>query len=302
MCSNTGTAFYSATNFICPRRLLYFVCIAGVQWRSSFVFRSAGISFNSWIAFCWLNLLHDPDGGSFIQRILCPVKVTSFQSSEPIWKSFVSLTRKRCFIWVPLVPKRSSTERSIIPATDFPSAGLPALWSSIISNAASCHCVELFCFQVRSRDCKESTTRNSIDQIAWEPRHNYTVLCQGCSTSVGRHHACRVQVSSVLQQCKEDDLLLVAIDTQHHSSHHKTVLEGKLSQDQCERCSNFCWLPFGNSSEIPVLWKQGNPSADIPSFCPGNLSVPIWLSPWRSYLVCPSWWWAPMVQSHNFSA
>ena len=38
-----------------------------------------------------------------------------------------------------------------------------------------------------------------------------------------------------MQQCKED-LLLVAIDTQHHDSHHQTVL----------------------ASEIWVLWKQGN--------------------------------------------
>ena len=38
----------------------------------------------------------------------------------------------------------------------------------------------------------------------------------------------RMQVSTVLQQCKEDDLLLVVIDTQHHGSCNKTVLEGKL--------------------------------------------------------------------------
>ena len=37
-----------------------------------------------------------------------------------------------------------------------------------------------------------------------------------------------MQVSSILQQCKEDVLLLVAIDTQHHGSHHKIVLEEKL--------------------------------------------------------------------------
>ena len=32
-----------------------------------------------------------------------------------------------------------------------------------------------------------------------------------------------------LTAIKEDDLLLVAIDTQHHGSQHETVLEGKLS-------------------------------------------------------------------------
>ena len=35
-------------------------------------------------------------------------------------------------------------------------------------------------------------------------------------------------------------------------------------------------------------WKQENRSADIPSVCPENLSIPIWLSPRGSYLVCLS--------------
>ena len=61
----------------------------------------------------------------------------------------------------------------MIPATDFPPAGLLARGSSIFSNAASasvrtrgfvemllvlCHCVELFWFQVRFRDCIEYNT------------------------------------------------------------------------------------------------------------------------------------------------
>ena len=102
-----------------------------------------------------------------------------------------------------------------------------------------------------------NTARNTIDQLVWEPCHNYTMPCQGCSTRVGKHHSCHMQVSSNLQQCMEDDLLLVAIDAQHHGSHHKTVLEEKLSQDQCEKDPNFCLLPSGNSSKIGFLWKQG---------------------------------------------
>ena len=62
----------------------------------------------------------------------------------------------------------------------------------------------------------------------------------------------------------EDDLLLVAIDTQHHSSHQKTVFEENTSQDRCEKDSNFWWLPSGSSSEIRVLWKQGNPFVGVP--------------------------------------
>ena len=142
---------------------------------------------------------------------------------------------------------------------------------------------------------------NSIEQLAWEPCHNFTVL-QRCSTSVEGHPSCRMQVSSALQQGKEDDLLLVEIDTQHHDSHHKTVIVGRLSFVQCEKCSNFCWVPFDNSFEIRVLWKQGNRSADAPFACPGNLSVSIWPLSWRSCPACPSWWWAPIVLSHNCSA
>ena len=105
--------------------------------------------------------MHGPYWWSFIQRILCPVKVTSLQSSEPTWKSFLSLDRTRCSISVPPVPKRSCTKRFTIPTTDFPVAGLPAMGSSIFSYVAStsvrtrdllemlpvsCHCVVLFLF------------------------------------------------------------------------------------------------------------------------------------------------------------
>ena len=35
-----------------------------------------------------------------------------------------------------------------------------------------------------------------------------------------------------------------------------------------------CWLPFGNSSEILVLWTQENRSVGNPSVCLGNLAMP----------------------------
>ena len=87
--------------------------------------------------------MHDPDRGSFIQRILSPVKATSFQSS--------SLAKTRCSISVPPVPKKSSSKRCMILATDCPVAGLPAMGSRIFSNATSWQCVELVWFQFRSR-------------------------------------------------------------------------------------------------------------------------------------------------------
>ena len=95
---------------------------------------------------------------------------------QRIRKSFLSLVKTRCFISFPLVPKRSSTNRLMILAKDFPVPGLPAMGSSVFSNAASisdcsrdsvtassvpfccamalCH----LCSQSRSRDCIEYST------------------------------------------------------------------------------------------------------------------------------------------------
>ena len=119
--------------------LLYLVRIAGVQWRFSFVFRSSGLSRRT--------SMHDPASRSFFQRILCLVKVTSFLSSEHPWKSFLSLGKTRCSISVPPVPKRSSTKRLLIPATDFRVAGLLAMGFCIFSNSTSCHCLEFRCLR-----------------------------------------------------------------------------------------------------------------------------------------------------------
>ena len=105
-------------------------------------------------------------------------------------------------------------------------------------------------------------------ETTFDGYHKCAVLCQECSTSVGRHRSCHMQVSSVLQQYVVDDLLLVAIDMRHQDSRHKTVLEERLF-------CNLCWLPDGNSSEILVLWKQRNRSVGNPSACRGNLAVPI---------------------------
>ena len=71
-----------------------------------------------------------------------------------------------------------------------------------------------------------------------------------------------MQVSSILQQNMVDDLLLVAIDTRHHDSHHEIVLEGKLFSDQCRQDPNFSAV----LSEILASWTQGNRFA-------GHLSV-----------------------------
>ena len=48
MCSSVGILF---SQFICPSRLLYIVCIEGGQLAFSFVYRSNGISSNSLMAY-----------------------------------------------------------------------------------------------------------------------------------------------------------------------------------------------------------------------------------------------------------
>ena len=138
------------------------------------MFRSTGISSYSPTAFCWLTSMHDPE-----LRIRCPTNPLSCEGHIiPVFRANKEIKRKslagtRCSISVPPVPKRSSTKRLIIPATDFPAAGLPANGSSTFSHVASasvrtrglfemlllsCHCVELFWFRVRSRDCIQCST------------------------------------------------------------------------------------------------------------------------------------------------
>ena len=129
------------------------------------------------------------------------------------------------------------------------------------------------------------TVRNSIGRLVCEPCRGYAVVRQECSTSVWRHRSCHMQVSSVLQQYMVDDLLQVAIDIRLLYSHQKIVFEGRLFWDQCGTDPNFCWLPFGNSSEILVLWTQENRFVRNLSVYLGNLAVPIWPSPWGSCLV-----------------
>ena len=147
-----------------------------------------------------------------------------------------------------------------------------------------------------------SRTRNSIDQLAWETWHNYTVPCQRYPTSVWEHHSCHMQVSSILQQCMEDDLVLVVGDIQHHGSHHKIVLEGKLFWDQYEKDPIFLlaamWQLIRNLGLVEA-WESVCEYSFCLSWKPLNTHLVFAL---RNCLVCPSWWWAPIVRSHKFSA
>ena len=208
-CSNTEAVFHSVTSLFVQEGFCTLYCIARVQWRSSFVFRSTGISSNSSTAFCWLTSMRGPYLGSFVQRILCPVKVTSVQSSEPTLKSLQSLARTRCSISVPPVPKRSSAKRCLMPATDFPVARLPAMGIQHFLK-----CIIYFCPHARfvwDVACivplcmvllfwfAHTTVQHVTASISSrrKPCHYYTVLCEGYCTSVGGHHSRRMQVPSI---------------------------------------------------------------------------------------------------------
>ena len=123
--------------FISTRRLLYLVCIVGVQWRIffyvlfdwdllQFFSRPFLTDLNAWFS---LRILHATNSSSCERHI-----ITVFWTNLEF---FLNLARTRCSMSVPPVPKRSSTKRFMIPATNLSVAGLPLMWSNIFSNAAS---------------------------------------------------------------------------------------------------------------------------------------------------------------------
>ena len=130
-----------------------------------------------------------------------------------------------------------------------------------------------------------STARNTIDQLVWEPCHTTQCLVKDVPPASGGiiHAICRF-----LQSCRNvwrSDLLLVAIDTQHHSSHHKTVLEEKLSQDQCGKDLNFCLAAIWQLNRNPGLVEAGesvcnyslclswNPLSIYSRLCPEDVAL-----------------------------
>ena len=171
-------------------------------------------------------------------------KSSSFQSSQPTWKSFLSLARTSCSVSIPPVSKRSSTKRFMILVTDFPVAGIPSMGSHIFSNAASLsvisHAIQVRCHLCRAlvwstfcsnfvHMCGLSTTLSTSVSSCGNHAIATQCLVRNVPTASRSIISCHKQVSLDLQRYKEDDLLLVELDTQHHGSHHKTVLDRKLS-------------------------------------------------------------------------
>ena len=96
-CTNTETVSYFVTNLSVPEGLCAMYALQVCSGDLPSCFFSSVIWSNSSIALSWLTSMLGPNWGSFIQRILCLVKSTSFQSSEPTWKSFLSLDKSTLF-------------------------------------------------------------------------------------------------------------------------------------------------------------------------------------------------------------
>ena len=83
ICSNTRTVSCFETNLSVPRG--FCTLYALLEYGGNLLLCSSQLDA---IALSWRTLMIGPNGRSFILRHLCPVKNTSFQSSEPTWKSF----------------------------------------------------------------------------------------------------------------------------------------------------------------------------------------------------------------------
>ena len=174
---------------------------------------------------------------------------------------------------VPLVPK-SSTKRLIIPATDFAVPGLPAMGSSIFSDAASTsvrtrvlfemlpvlfHCVWLFLFPgsltwlywVQHVTAPISSIVGTMPQLAQG-------LVKDVPPASRRPHSCRMQVSSSLAAMWWRMACFWWQLTYNITVHIvRLSLKNSCFCDQYAKDPIPCWLPYGNSLEIRVLWKQG---------------------------------------------
>ena len=168
ICSNTEIVSYPATNLSVPESFCTSCALQGYNGDFLSYFFLQESPSNSSMAICWLTSMYDPDWEPFIQRILCPVNVTSFQSSEQTWKSFFFESgQDTSFHFSSTCSKEIINKKINNSCHGFSVAGVSAMGSSILSYASSAsirshgsiemlflfsHCEESPWFQVRGRE------------------------------------------------------------------------------------------------------------------------------------------------------
>ena len=213
--------------FICPRGLLYLACIVecngdpfcvSIDWDLLKLFNKLFLAdLNAW---SWSKIPH-PTNSLSCEEHAIPFFWTNLDMF------FVSLARTRCSISVPTYPKRSSAKKG----EKFQPRICMACFNGI-QHSLNC-CISLWSHTRLKWDvfcampsCRARSVTICVTLLGWVQHITTSVnscrnhmLCPKRSTSVEGHHSCRKQISSILQQVKERDLVPVAIDTKRHDSH-----------------------------------------------------------------------------------
>ena len=141
-------------------------------------------------------LIEDPSSNEFLQ----------------LGNLFLRLSGTRCSIAVSPVPKRSSTKK-----INNSYHGFSCSWTScngiqhFIKFCIVTMCRVILVPRSITRLCRVQRVTASISS-----RGNHAIATQSFVKDVppaSGHHSCHMQVSSILQQCKEDDFFLVVTDT-----------------------------------------------------------------------------------------
>ena len=174
------------------------------------------------------------------------MKVTSFQSSEPTTEIFSKSGQDALFHFVSTCSKKIIHKKINDSCPGFSCSWtsccgiqrfferrpfLIAQRDSVRASPAPCHFAMVLCLQ-----CSQARSRDCIEYSTQQHRSARVGIIHQVRSALSRmfHHrrgASFIPYASffILQQCMVDDLLLVAIGTQYQGSHHKTVLEKKLS-------------------------------------------------------------------------
>ena len=237
------------------------ICMHGRSAMEFFLRVSFHWSSSSSMAFSWVTSMYGPVWEFFVQWILF--------STELTWKSFPSLVRTRCSTSFPTFPKTSFTKKFMIIASDFPALGLPAKGSSICSNAASISALTRFSWDVVCAVplCGGALSRGfpcSLTGLCWihvtapiascmnHPiRATQRLVKDVPPASGGIVHAKNRFLQSGSNVCWVTCFWWQL--THYHGSYYKTIFEGKLSWDQCEKDHRHHHSLGLESVEVPLV-------------------------------------------------